>query len=843
MSSSSSSRAGEAQSRGHRMAGIVTSPLVITDYFSIYPPERDLASPLSPANLSLSSRSPLMGMGSPLVGVGSPSCVSVTSEVSTLSSTLMADIDAGAHSLSGSRDRRSKSLPNIRLHLPSGPNSLFTRSLPKRPVAPAEGDVGLDDEKESPQIEEGKKFNGRSSSAAVHGGSGVHAPLVRTAQGQPASTLQPPSQRVRSSSDSALSPYRSFSSSHTPWAPMNGTPSSGDTEWRRYTFNIGPSAPSGHGTPELHTRIHHMRFQSEDWRGNEGRKKVVGGRHTFTPFNDLKRLYKYAKSLEKHSKRLQKQLILVVEKNARSRKEIDVLTDQANRFMEVEKLQILPRLQHIHSQFSETEANLYRSIISVVKTHHQKTVQLFMQLERLKVINLDPESFFVDFKDLVASNARVSMLRLSMREKEQRIASLRRDLETVAKTMMKKKKSMDRSKRFRELVGDVGAFYDHDLTGKYYPARAFELEFEQLLLDQREKEGLAVRRWIELLEKKDADQVPSFLVLKFVQQFLFGFCREFKIPREHLPFASLLFQRCIYPRIWKVIVAPHEQEFALLDEKFAKNAALIRSLSQIEIGIEKEYCAIPSTLSKHRRTMSAPPLPYAEATEALEDLIHLVVPHDMLQCLLKVSQLIYSMARNYATLGGGPGAGGHIGADSFFPIFLYVLVRARLPHLHRQLRIMTEFSSDSEKFSESGYYLTTFEGAVLYLMDVDEAEVQRLRDVSAAEQKLVKEKEREEREARKSERGKKQIAPPRTTTSAGESKLPSTQTKRSGENDPETPLVATPTMTTTATAAKEDAVVNLETSSSSSCAGVDDQVTISEATCVLESTGSPSQAL
>jgi len=132
-------------------------------------------------------------------------------------------------------------------------------------------------------------------------------------------------------------------------------------------------------------------------------------------------------------------------------------------------------------------------------------------------------------------------------------------------------------------------------------------------------------------------------------------------------------------------------------------------------------------VSRRKTAVSRVDRPYIKAIEILEDLNVLRVPDDILQCLLACAQAIYRSARENAVARASEHAYDEVGADSFLPIFIYVVIHSDLPHVHRTLHMVSQYSSESERMAESGYYVTCFEGAITYLMNVTPAEIEKLR--------------------------------------------------------------------------------------------------------------------
>ena len=118
--------------------------------------------------------------------------------------------------------------------------------------------------------------------------------------------------------------------------------------------------------------------------------------------------------------------------------------------------------------------------------------------------------------------------------------------------------------------------------------------------------------------------------------------------------------------------------------------------------------------------------PYLSSIECLEDISHLTTPLDMLQCLLAVARNIYKTATEYSQLNAeaagekGGGKKAELGADSFFPIWVYVLIQSEVKDLHRRMRMMKEYGVvKTAELAEHDYYLTCMEGALVFVREAD----------------------------------------------------------------------------------------------------------------------------
>lgn len=108
------------------------------------------------------------------------------------------------------------------------------------------------------------------------------------------------------------------------------------------------------------------------------------------------------------------------------------------------------------------------------------------------------------------------------------------------------------------------------------------------------------------------------------------------------------------------------------------------------------------------------PSSWDEIVYLLKDLRARTLPHDRLDALLLAAKEIPLLFMREH-----PGAAAPLGADEFLPIFIYVLVRAQIPHMLALNEELQALCDPDKRLSESGYYLATLEAAISHLMEVD----------------------------------------------------------------------------------------------------------------------------
>ncbi|EFN58694.1 hypothetical protein CHLNCDRAFT_140312 [Chlorella variabilis] len=89
-------------------------------------------------------------------------------------------------------------------------------------------------------------------------------------------------------------------------------------------------------------------------------------------------------------------------------------------------------------------------------------------------------------------------------------------------------------------------------------------------------------------------------------------------------------------------------------------------------------------------------------------------PRDKLLCLVNVKTMVENIVQLAAK--GGANIGG---ADAFFPVFLFVVMRSRLPHLASNVEYVKRFRSRARLSGQFDYMLCNLESAAMYLDTVN----------------------------------------------------------------------------------------------------------------------------
>jgi hypothetical protein len=195
------------------------------------------------------------------------------------------------------------------------------------------------------------------------------------------------------------------------------------------------------------------------------------------------------------------------------------------------------------------------------------------------------------------------------------------------------------------------------------------------------------------------------------------------VAAEHQEAFGLLIERVLFPRTWKLIRELDHVDDTNEQLVYDERVLPLRSVSPDALGVQE--CFLPGGYSLSP-TDSAADHPYSACVSVLEDMMQILVPSDLLLALIACIKLIYTRANLLAKAhyGRDKKKKHDLGADSFFPIFLFALIHARMPDIVGRLKIVEYYAAQSMKHGEEGYYLATLQSAVSYVTNETHIDVQ-----------------------------------------------------------------------------------------------------------------------
>ncbi|QEU60740.1 Vps9 [Kluyveromyces lactis] len=86
-------------------------------------------------------------------------------------------------------------------------------------------------------------------------------------------------------------------------------------------------------------------------------------------------------------------------------------------------------------------------------------------------------------------------------------------------------------------------------------------------------------------------------------------------------------------------------------------------------------------------------------------------PRDKMVCVLNSCKVLFGLLKHNNKLNGG--------ADHFVPLLIFTLLKSDVPHLISNVRYIERFRFPSFLMGENAYYLSTLQGAVNFILDMD----------------------------------------------------------------------------------------------------------------------------
>ena len=98
------------------------------------------------------------------------------------------------------------------------------------------------------------------------------------------------------------------------------------------------------------------------------------------------------------------------------------------------------------------------------------------------------------------------------------------------------------------------------------------------------------------------------------------------------------------------------------------------------------------------------------AQRELRGLSGFTAPRAKLECMLNACRVIFFLLKSSDDRAAG--------ADEFFPLLVYIIVMARVRHIHAELQYVTIYGTEVELAGEISYYLTQVQGALSFIENI-----------------------------------------------------------------------------------------------------------------------------
>ncbi|GAA98435.1 uncharacterized protein L969DRAFT_94204 [Mixia osmundae IAM 14324] len=241
-------------------------------------------------------------------------------------------------------------------------------------------------------------------------------------------------------------------------------------------------------------------------------------------------------------------------------------------------------------------------------------------------------------------------------------------------------------------------------------------------------------RFLEQMRSRQADVIARYL-RSFLKEFAkrpWSVNDQIRVINDFLDFITLKMRSC---EVWK---DASEREFDNAIEAMEKlvmnrlyhltfTPAIAQSASPTFSTDDLERDQILTQRIQLFRWVSEEhlDLPQAEQTSAFVEFARTELlkinqykaPRDKLICILNCCKVIFGLIRQLAA---------DQGADTFMPLLIYVVLQANPPHLVSNLQYIQRFRNPERLQGESGYYLSSLNGAIGFIESMDHSSLSNI---------------------------------------------------------------------------------------------------------------------
>jgi len=256
-----------------------------------------------------------------------------------------------------------------------------------------------------------------------------------------------------------------------------------------------------------------------------------------------------------------------------------------------------------------------------------------------------------------------------------------------------------------------------------------EHEFFDLVCDQRTEEGQSLMTFLKEVTNIGLDKIPPSEIVDYISSFADYLSSRHGVSAELDRQVLLrLVSRLIYNefkigyQLHKIEIESHAEENLI----FQQQSRILRKMSPNQLGVAYKYLPIKTKFTGKQNSIKEMlfkrnQTPFYDPIATLGYLNSCVTPLDMLHCVYSAARQIHIIAKDNCTQRGKEFS---FGADEFFPILVYTVVHSHLPTIHSALSFLSKYSPNRN--SEVVYYLTCLEGAVMYVQEITQDDIQDL---------------------------------------------------------------------------------------------------------------------
>ena len=234
--------------------------------------------------------------------------------------------------------------------------------------------------------------------------------------------------------------------------------------------------------------------------------------------------------------------------------------------------------------------------------------------------------------------------------------------------------------------------------------------FNSLVRDRNAPEGAAIAKFVEATMEAGASVTPE-AVVGFVDALTNDLASIYKIVDNEVPL-HLYVDRAVLPLVVSPLWSYCLETASAADAQFRAQVAWLRKLPPRDLGVSPVFV---QGAERAQTELGQQAIEFASLLG-----LH-TVPADIAHDLVELAHCVYGSPQDGE--GGSAGNRSTLGADDTFPLFVYVLVHARLGVPWAVLRFLNEFCSMAVFPPEAQYCAVTVEAALTHINEVSVADI------------------------------------------------------------------------------------------------------------------------
>eukprot|EP00761_Pharyngomonas_kirbyi_P010096 gb/GECH01010114.1/.p1 GENE.gb/GECH01010114.1/~~gb/GECH01010114.1/.p1 ORF type:complete len:748 (+),score=175.52 gb/GECH01010114.1/:1-2244(+) len=395
------------------------------------------------------------------------------------------------------------------------------------------------------------------------------------------------------------------------------------------------------------------------------------------------------------------------------KKEIEILTasqryetrEKYRAYMKV-KLYLIQSEQRLEKKFKED-----------IDTRIHYTQQALLDTEGPLPTHVN-DDFFKDTEELLYCSPDLARMKKRLRLISNHARELNEDYVKTRKRS-RPKTHRERGSELLKLLKEMDI--DHAEYTNFLDSleQSTQDKFNNLIGDCRTTEGRWIQTFLNELYSYGVSKIPPGEIVGYIQAYVNFLCKQhnFGDREERKQKLHRLVERHLFNLIAVELIDVEATELREKDQHFLDQTHYLATLSPLKLGIEPKF--LPAYVEKDDNGKELDP--FVEAIDTLGYLNFCLVPVDMLTCIKITAKQIHKIAKKNCETHGKSFS---FGADEFFPIFVYVVVRSGVTSIHSLLSFLNKFGNMSSRSTEISYFVTCLEGAVVYIDQITQDDME-----------------------------------------------------------------------------------------------------------------------